>query len=446
MTTRENYVPVKSLRQTQDPGFKKAEGTAPFSVKSFAEICECEPPAKKLIWGEVITSDQLQAVMGQGGIGKSRWVFQLAVHQVLELPFAGTATGGGPLKWLFMGTENSIHRLKQEMIRIAAPLTPDQVKRLGERLFFQVADSVDEMFITVGDDRTVKRWDATIKQIKPDVVVVDPFGEAMAGDINADECVRATLRTLNSICRRHDPHMAIIIIHHARTGRQNIAQASGYDRGNYGLGSKALYSCCRSVINLAPGDAEDTSRIVMVCGKANDCRPFPTIGLVLNQDTMMYEVDPTFDEKVWRDDVEGKRSGAKVTTVAVAQAIGNQGGLRHTELLRRLMEACGCSDTAAKGRVKKALADGYVQVSGEKPKDHTYSLTPRASTYWVPRALGPSTTRSAGSPASGPRRRHDPKVQGEPLPEGFRNPLPPRGGGRGTPPFRGVPPYPPAIT
>lgn len=193
------------------------------------------------------------------------------------------------------------------------------------------------------------------------------------GDINKDADVRHTLRELTKVCRRFDPTTAIVIVHHGRTGRQNIAQAVGWDKGNFGLGSKALYSGTRSQINIAPADPNDHARIVVSCGKSNDAKPFDPVGLKLNDETMLYDTDTSFDLNAWKDDVEGKRSTANFTIVEVAQAI--EGGAKK---IAEIHKELGGEEAGSRRSLQRILLKGKNEGYFRTGKDG-YKVTQKAT-------------------------------------------------------------------
>ena len=352
-----------------DPtGVEEGNEPTPFTVLSADELLSRELPERVSVWGRgIIVLGQLSSILGQGGTGKSRFAMQLAIFQILGRDFAGFRTHQTPLKHLLIGTENSIHRQQHELRKMISNFTDDEKALIGEHLFFHVVESLDDAFINIGSDEIVTKWRLTLEQVLPDCIYIDPFGEVIVGDSNKDADVRHTLRELTKICRRHSHDTAIVVIHHARTGRGNIAQAVGYDKGNYGIGSKALYSGVRSQINLAPADAEDSSRIVLSCGKSNDAKPFKPMGLKMDEVTMHYEPDDTFDLKAWLDDVEGKRNGKACSIADVVQVVG-LGINRYNEIVRRVAEDAACSAPTVKRRIIEATDGGYIT----KRSDGTY--------------------------------------------------------------------------
>lgn len=346
----------------------------PFTVLSATELLGKEIPPKTSVLGDgIITLGQLTTLIGQGGTGKSQVTMQIALSQVLGWTFAGFATHPEPLRHLLIGTENSIHRQQSDIRKMTAALDDTQRELLGQNLFFHIVDHIDDAFINIGSDDIRAKWLLTLEHFQPDCIYVDPFGEVNVGDINKDADVRHTLRELTRICRRHNPHTAIIIVHHGRTGRQNIAQAVGWDKGNFALGSKALYSGARSQLNLAPAAPDDPSRLVLSCGKSNDAKPFAPVGLRLDEETMLYAVDPTFDLNAWKDDVEGKNSGQSSSIKNVITAIQE----RHTTynaICHAVTDATGCSKSTVKRRVQDALEKDYIR----KGSNGHYHLTQKS--------------------------------------------------------------------
>lgn len=362
------YAPALPAAEPSEPAAK------PFTILSATELLAKEIPPKINILGDgIITLGQLTTLIGQGGTGKSRIAMQIALSQVLGWTFAGFSTHPKPLKHLLIGTENSIHRQQSDLRRMTAALDGAQRELLGQYLYFHVVDQIDDAFINLGSLEIRNKWLASLDAIRPDCIYVDPFGEVNVGDINKDADVRQTLRELTKICRRYNPDSAIIIVHHGRTGRQNIAQAVGWDKGNFALGSKALYSGSRSQVNIAPADPNDHSRIVISSGKSNDTKPFDPVGLKLDDVTMLYAVDHAFDLNSWKDDVEGKHSGQSASIKDVIVAL-QDGQKTHNAICHHVMDATTCSLKTAKRRLTDAIEKDYVR----KGMNTQYHLTQKS--------------------------------------------------------------------
>ncbi|MBK1877985.1 AAA family ATPase [Pelagicoccus mobilis] len=355
---------IEIWKEIEDPDFHVAENQLhpspkPFTVLNGSKLRSVPIPEKIDILGDgVISLGQLTTIIGQGGTGKSRVTMQIALSQILGWSMAGLKTHPEPLKHLLIGTENSIYRQKSEYQKMTQSLSPEQREQVDAHMFFHVVQEMDDAFIHLGSDDIRKKWVDTFEIVNPDVVYIDPYGEVHVGDINKDADVRHTLREITKVCRRFNPRTSIVIVHHGRTGRANIAQAVGWDKGNYALGSKALYSGARSQINIAPADPDDASRIIFSCGKSNDAKPFDPVGLKLDDTTMLYGIDAAFDLQAWKADVEGKRNQTNFTIAEALQAI--QSGASN---VRKIHQKLGGSEAGSKRSLERILAkaksEGY---------------------------------------------------------------------------------------
>lgn len=266
------------------------------------------PPRVDLLGEAIIYEHGLSSLVAPPGTGKSRAVIQMAVVAILGLKF-GPLQGHGTAKpWLFLsGNENSRHRYRSDLQGLFQHLTPAHRETLLDLLVFHVVEDIEDTMTA----STMARIGASVRETGAGAVVIDPLGDVLAGDSNADLDVRASLRDLSHAVWKANPAAAMILVHHARTGKLNIAQAVGYDRGNYAKGSKAIYAACRAQINMAPADPDDTSKVVFSCGKCNDAKPFAVFGMRLEEG--VYVEDATFDRDAWLADLEGKRSSARVS-------------------------------------------------------------------------------------------------------------------------------------
>jgi len=348
-----------------DPDFKQwveenQPAPKPYSVKRWSEVHDLTLPPRECFLGSVYCRGQLQALVAQGGLGKSRLSLCLARHQVLRQDFAGFPVGSRPYRWLFIGNENSTHRLQEDVRRMTKGLSAAEQGLLNDHIFLHTLDSFEDALITIGDPHTIQRWSDTLAAYKPEILVVDPWDEVRFGDPNDDADTRASLRELLKLCRKYDPDLGQLVLHHARTGRQNIAQATGWDKANFSKGSKAFYSSCRSIINLSPADKDDHTRLVMSCGKCNDARPFKTIGLRLHDDTGLSELDQTFDEEAWRLDLEGKHTGVKVSIQDVIDCIAD-GHRTASAIESELARLKACTTRTVRARLQEAKIAGFVR-------------------------------------------------------------------------------------
>ncbi len=314
---RDDYIKaqaIKTIKRTDNAeGLRVAldaiRGTLPipehsngFTVRSWGECVDMELPAKRYFWGSMFACGQVQALFGQGGLGKSRLGTNLARNQVLGLDFLGETTGQ-PLRHLFIGSENDVHRWQLDCRLMSKGLTQAQIAALSDHIHMTTLENADDVSINLGDPDSLQKWVDTLHGWPPDVLWVDPWGDVIEGD-GFDRDVRSTLRTLRKLAGAVNPDCGIVILAHARTGTANIIQAAGFDAANFGKESKALYSCSRAVVNVAPFDGTEDPDLVWIAAKCNDSKRPAPLRITLDPDTFTYKPVEALDVEQWQATVK----------------------------------------------------------------------------------------------------------------------------------------------
>lgn len=325
-----------------------------------------EPPGLHLLLPAYLTKGELTSFIGQGGVGKTRMAHWLAVDHILGRDWCGLKTGGEKGNWLLLSDENSISRVKQDALLMSKNLTATELAAVESHLLLVAMVRGEECSVMLDPDNA-KRVEDTIKLDQWIGIIADPLVNFAPGDIYKPGEMKESIRLLLSLFRKHAPNAATLLLHHARTGRLNIAQGVGWDAANFAIGGKYLYSTSRCQINLMPGASEDDTKLVLSCAKANNCERFETRGLLFDKSTWSYSIDPAFDLPAWQADVEGKaRVGQSLCTVAdIVQAV--QSGYNSTKaLLDHLQDAYACSRPTAERLIRKAIdCDGITaQIRG----------------------------------------------------------------------------------
>lgn len=315
-----------------------------------------EPKNSHLLLPSYLSREALSALVAQAGIGKTRLALWLAICQILKRLWCGLRTGGDPVKWVFLGDENSVARWKTDLEHIFASLTTDEIEQVEEFLRLQAITGLDDAGVWLGDAKNRERIGATLQAERPGVVVGDPFASFAPGDISKPGEMREAVRLFSGTIRRGAPQAALVAVHHARTGRGNIVQGVGWDAANFSLGGKALFSAARCVMNLMPGRSDDDTRLVLHCAKANNCERFTTRGIIFNTQTFIYDVDPDFDEQAWIADVEGRaKTGQSLCTVAEVTAAVRDGYGSTKALVDHLTDTFATSRSTIERLIRRAV-------------------------------------------------------------------------------------------
>lgn len=282
-----------------------------------------EDPSACLLGDGYLEKGQWTSFVGVGGLGKTRLVLWLVISQILSLEWCGLKVAGAPQKVAIFSTENGIKRWKKDLMMIFKALTPDQQAAVESNLRILALTPDEPGDLNLGDEEVRGCLRNTLTALTPGIVVFDPLSDMLDGDENKTCDMKKSLGLLRGVTRQACPTAAVIVIHHARSGAQNISQAgSNFNAGNFGRGSKALYSSVRCEIQLVPRDDKDETKLVVMCGKANDVPKFAPRAITFDPSTYRYSVEEDFDIDGWRDDVNGhRRKEAGVTIGELVAAV-----------------------------------------------------------------------------------------------------------------------------
>lgn len=298
-----------------------------YSVRGAWEIACLDLPPAETIWNGITLSPfAIFGIAGAPARGKSRATFDLARQQVLGRDFLGLPTLKRPLKWLIVGSENDIRRLNFEMCRFLFHTNPvnmmgksvDDRKKIAKGNGFTESDlerlnthirpftleQPDDCYISLAAEENQTKLTQTMKDEKPDVVIIDPWGDLIAGEELNDADVRATIQTLRKCEKDAEINAPCFIVCHARIGANEEAKARGMDEGNFMKNSKCLYSIARYFINVRRASFDDNPPIELVCAKNNNGVKPPPVAGKLNPETMSYEVIADHDPDAWQRELE----------------------------------------------------------------------------------------------------------------------------------------------
>lgn len=336
----------------------------PYTVRGLWDIAKNDTKPLERLWnGIALIPGGVIEVIGSPGIGKSRFVGDLAKHQILGWDYGGLPTFKGCLKWLFVGSENGIHRLDSEtkaFIFWCAPselcglvendrieravangFSTSQLSALELRFRTFTLENPEDYDISLANASNVSKLVATLANEKPNVIVFDPWGDIIAGEELNDGDVRNTIRIIRKAER--DAGIAdalIIIVNHARIGAKEEAFARGMDAGNFGKNSKCLYSIARYVLNIRRASFDENPPIEVICAKNNDGVKPPPIALQLDQKTMSYSHVKDWDADKWQAELEAKarQRGNETSEARQPDKVAEVNAKREKDFLNAVVE------------------------------------------------------------------------------------------------------------
>ena len=255
-----------------------------------------------------LAAGSLSAIVGAGGTGKSRFVLFALASIIARRRLLGNMeipcrTGGG--RWLVVGgNENDVYRYRADLEELARAF-PDAVPELRRRLVFHVYRDGDKIL----DLDALADVEEKVREMGDvDGVVFDPLSDFTppGESLNDDKTMKALCVRLRDGIKRVAPRATVLIVHHARGGREAAGKAVDvFDAGEAGRNSKMLATTSRCVLNLVPYD--EAGGIVAAVGKCNDAkRPEP---FAMHKTEAGYVRDLDFDLEAWAEEVAGKKGG-----------------------------------------------------------------------------------------------------------------------------------------
>lgn len=354
---------------------RRTKGTA-YTVWTPAAFRAYQPPPNLNLLGDgYLRRRQLTTLIGPPGVGKSRLSLWLGCCHICGRSTFGLEAANSPAKWLFFGNENDPLRQKTDLDWFYRNLTAEEQAKVDNNLFLHVLEKPDDGIITLADPEAFAKLCSTLKEVQPDVVVFDPWGNMIEGNENDNEEIRRTLKALFRAIGTNCPEAAILVIHHARTGKSTAMEAgNNFSGGSLGRGSKALVSAARCELALWPGHSEDSSKLVLTCEKANNVKKFEPKGL--NFENGIYTEDHGFSVEAWKDDIDGNRTSKTLTVADLIQII-KQGVHKSGEIVAACEKEFGASKATVTRRLAEGVEKGYIAKT--QPLG-SYTLGPKAIT------------------------------------------------------------------
>lgn len=295
------------------------------------------PPEVYLVGQEEIRlgTEGLTVIAGPGGAGKSMLIATLAL--------AG-AIGSGT----WMGRK--VHRQFRTLI-IQAEVGPGRLKNQVDQ-FAKNHPFVDldgwiyftdppEGGMSIGDAEFWASVRRTVDEVKPDLVVFDPWSHMGVQD-EANEVMEA-LRQIRASVGVGERAPGIVLVCHTKKPRDEKA-ARGRNLAYIVHGSVALVNTARCAYILLPWSEEDLEdqRVYFACPKLNDGENFaPTVWK--RRFGTFFEHDDT-DPSEWGATEKKERSSVTRDQLA---SILDGGTMQRADLVSALVENCGLSQPTA---------------------------------------------------------------------------------------------------
>lgn len=339
----------------------------PLTVQWVHEAVLDPPPQRRYLIEGLIREGELVGFAGPRGLGKSRFVFNLAGSLALGEGslFLGRLPAGRRARTLILQGEldppASVERwrmlLGTEDVPDGIAESFDQSVRLRVVEVRQSAPGID------GHDRTETWWEGqldsrveeTIVEHGIDLLVVDPWATFFAGNENSNDQVEAALSQLRGLALRHGT--AVVVVHHI--GKANDVR----DPEDLWRGASRLADWASTRITMVRHySAKEATDLCLTAQQARQYvdlhflrrhEPLDDFSAFIDDDGVFLPWDP--------EDGAAAFSG-RLTDRDVAQAVATMGGF---DSLADAARALGVSIRRAREALDRAVAAGTVIEAGD---------------------------------------------------------------------------------
>lgn len=313
----------------------------------------------------VIAAGQPCTLLGPGDIGKSRLSLQLAISMITGRDFLGMPTHAPNKIWLFIQSENSCRRLYNDLKNMESGLGLSENERaqVEDHLLIHTLENDYDSFLSLEDDKIYAKVSDLIQKVKPDLISWDPLNSLTDEDLNADVDMRKVCMKISHVTKQGDINRVPFVVHHALTGKTGAAKAVGWEKSSYGRNSKVLHAWTRAQINLAPRSPDDSTLLIMSCGKNNNGKAFPETGVLFDVDKGVYSIDPHFDRDEFREQVGIVAVKRSFTPQMILDLRWPSELLEKKPLVKTIVDELGCGRSRGYELVEEALKRGLIKYS-----------------------------------------------------------------------------------
>lgn len=324
-------------------------------VRKSSERLVYEPPPGVDLVGDAEIGKGTEAISilaGPGSSGKSLLAGNLALAGAIG---SGTWMGRKvhrKFKTLILQGEVGPRRMKSQMQQFAK-LHPEA--DIENCIFYS---DPPEFGFSIDDAKFWHEFSRIVKELKPDLVVVDPISHLSVED-QASEVMNA-IRVIRQAVGVGDDAPGIMFIAHTKKPRSEEAMR-GRNLANMVSGSVAWVNTSRCTYLCVPFDADDITddRILFSTPKLNDGANYaPTVWK--RKFGTFFEHDPNTDPRSWgraKTDDERAEERWKITVGDLKAAFGDRPGMKRAELVRALV-AAGHDEATCYRATKEP--DGYL--------------------------------------------------------------------------------------
>lgn len=258
---------ARAERPERQAQMKQAQSKPPIpEVRKASDFGEYHP---SYIWYPYIPRREYSLIIAESGTGKTYVVCKIAADLSNGLRLFGDDRPPKKQKTLIISSEDDGETLKARLEKCGADLS---------NVF------ICDRSASIGLNFTAPNFSDLLAEIKPDLVILDPFQAFIGNDVDVNRMnqMRAALQTLANNARVHN--CGIVLVSHV-----NKREQSG-NANNAAAGSTELVNAARSAMILVfdDSDAERKDFRLLIHTKANHSALGRSIRLCVNGDGVQF--------------------------------------------------------------------------------------------------------------------------------------------------------------
>ena len=238
-------------------GARPSGEATPLKAKPFVWKDPATFPRRRWIYGHHLIRKFFSCTFAPGGIGKTSLVLVEAISLAIGRSLLGKKLHEGPLRVWVLNLEDPLEELERRVLAICLRYKIDQAL-VCANLFLNSGRNTEVVIATTTRDGTViatpviEALEATIKENKIDVIILDPFVSAHRVTENDNGAIDVVCKAIGRIADHTDT--AWDLVHHVRKG--NGLETTVED----GRGAVALLAASRSARVLNRMTKDEASR------------------------------------------------------------------------------------------------------------------------------------------------------------------------------------------
>lgn len=255
-------------------------------LRSYKELSESTyPPIDYIIYGGI--AGEVCLVSGKSNEGKSTFVEVTSVALAAGKDFLNMTKAGKPRKVALFTFETTSQKFQRNLKKIVGVLTPEETDLVNQNLFTYIAKDRNTPRLNLSEKNHFKAFESAVKELQPDVIVIDTISTAFAlkNENDNSEVAGVIMKPLQKMAK--NLNALVVIVHHI--GKANEEGSS--NRTYRSRGASNFVTMSQSEIHLEKKKTKNGAKAVHLNLAKTKEEEMPEVVLKFNPETLWSEID-----------------------------------------------------------------------------------------------------------------------------------------------------------